>query len=252
MKYFREQGFFTIEDVIEDLEKLNQDVQVNEIPQIQSHIDQKPNEMIPININELKPEAKSDFSSLKQILIMKEIENFTDKKDNNKELENFNEENASFSEESVEEDEDYYLEIQRLQIKEGPEAIISEKKSKKKRKKSKKVRIFEENKENQSDLPLIEKMIQEKQKSKKSQENLEKNDFFECPAGERFKQQLLLEEMERKKNAERQKDLEEMKRLQEKFQNDIDDNKRKKKEKKMKEAEEQAIHVAEQKYVKTK
>ena len=88
---------------------------------------------------------------------MKEIENFTDKKDNNKELENFNEENASFSEESVEEDEDYYLEIQRLQIKEGPEAIISEKKSKKKREKVKKLEFLKKIRRIKSDLPLIGK-----------------------------------------------------------------------------------------------
>ena len=153
------------------------------------------------------------------------------------------------SEESVEDEEDY-LETQRLNIKLGSDARVSENKSEKKQRKKKKPRVKAEKKEDQNELPMIEQLLQDKQKSKKQQEEEnEKNVELKFIAGEKFKQQLILEELERKKNAERQKDMEEMKRLQEKFKNEIEENKRKKKEKKMKEVEEQAILVLEQKYL---
>lgn len=154
----------------------------------------------------------------------------------------------SSSEESCEDEEDYF-ENQRLQIKSGSDAKFSENKSKKskKGKKSKKP-AAKDPQHPAKDLPMIEQMIQEKQQKGKELEE-EKNQDLVFVEGEKFRQQLIVEELERKKRAERQKDLEEMQRLQEKFKNEIEENKRKKKEQKIKELDEQALLVQEQKYM---
>jgi len=210
-------------------------------------------------LKQKEEKPKNDFSSLKQILIMQELENFKEKKAENTEkpektvrFEGVKDEqlNGEASSEESFEDEEDYLENQRLHIKLGSDAKFSESKSAKKLKKQSKQKAKAENKDasnNQNELPMIEQLIQEKYKSRKQQEENEKNPDLEFIEGEKFKQQLILEELERKRNNDKQKDLEEMKRLQEKFKNEIEENKRKKKEKKKKELEEQAILVLEQK-----
>jgi len=280
--------------VVEDLNKMNKEINQNIIPSdiinstkieknLETKIERKTETQIESKIktpeetkfdiknenvisNDLKNEIelnaennhndKSDIFSLKQILIIKEIENFTEKKP---EATNIEIKTVKFAEEIRQEissdesaEEEDYLESQRLHIKSGSDGIIpiiNGGKTQKRQKKPKKPKENKEDLNNPNEMPMIEQMIQEKQKAKKIQEKDEKKEI-EFAAGEKFKNQLILEEIERKKHAEKQKDIEEMKRLQDKFKNDIEDNKRKKKEKKRKEMEEQAIHIAKQKFEK--
>lgn len=253
----REEGFFTIEDVVQDLNKLNQElVSPNRDQHIENKIIQLSTNITTTmrtetsTIDNSQSRNSNDISSLKQILIMKEIENVVERPKEKEEISSkFIGINENSSLESSSEDDDY-LEQQRLHLKLGSNVLFPETCSKEKKKKKRRTKPLEEKKDkgNQNELPIIEKMMQEKIKNKKMQETDEKNALNQFEAGEKFKKQLILEEIERKKNAEREKDLEEMKRLQEKFKSEIEENKKKKKEKRQKDVEDQAIHIAEQKY----
>jgi hypothetical protein len=231
-KKFSEQGVFSLDEV---------ENQLNQINKVFTSFENQKKEVKKNNF--FREDDKKSDSFAKSQMILTQIESFK----NPKYMKNK-------SDHSSEEDEDFFFETQRQKIKNPLIKIDESPKRKPKLKKNEKDKPekdpqFLNNDNQEKDLPLIAQILKNKNKKNLDAEKEledEKEEEDEFMASRKFKQQLMLEELERKKREEREKNLKELKMLEEKFKHDIEENKRKKKEKKKKMLDEKAMKILEE------